>query len=63
MRRIPILVLSLVFAAAISARADTVQIDFDFGGSVMSFLGAATIPPDGTIHSMGARSSRTSRST
>jgi hypothetical protein len=37
-----------------SAQADTVGIDFDLGSSTMSFLGTINIPPDGTIHSMGA---------
>jgi hypothetical protein len=50
--RVLILVCALVLST--TARADTVEIEFDFGSSVMSFLGLITIPPDGTINSMGA---------
>jgi len=54
MRRTRLLVLSCVLASALDARADTVEIDFDFSASTMRFQGTINIPPDGTIHSMGA---------
>jgi hypothetical protein len=54
MRRIRVLVLACVLVLSTSAQADTVGIDFDFGDSTMSFIGTINIPPDGTIHSMGA---------
>jgi len=54
MRRIRVLILSCVLMLSTNAQADTVEIDFDFGNSIMSFLGMITIPPDGTINSMGA---------
>ena len=54
MLRTRILVLACALVLSTSARADTVEIDFDFSGSTMSFLGLITIPPGGTITSMGA---------
>jgi len=54
MRRIRVLVLACVLVLSTSAQADTVGIDFDLGDSTMSFIGTINIPPDGTIHSMGA---------
>jgi hypothetical protein len=54
MHHIRVLLLTCVLASSTSARADTVEIDFDFGTSTMSFLGLINIPPDGTINSMGA---------
>jgi len=54
MRRIGFLLAVCFLAWPAIARADTVEIDFDLGNSTLSFLGAVTIPPDGTITSMGA---------
>jgi hypothetical protein len=54
MRNIQFLVLVCVLVLSTSAQADTVGIDFDLGDSTMSFIGTINIPPDGTIHSMGA---------
>ncbi|MBW2577871.1 MAG: hypothetical protein JRE38_07360 [Deltaproteobacteria bacterium] len=54
MRRIRVLVLACALVLSTSAQADTVGIDFDLGDSTMSFIGTINIPPDGTIHSMGA---------
>jgi len=54
MRRIWVLVLLCALVSSTNAQADTVEIDFDFGDSTMSFLGTITIPPGGTITSMGA---------
>jgi hypothetical protein len=54
MRRIRVLVLACVLVLSASAKADTVGIDFDLGASTMNFIGTINIPPDGTIHSMGA---------
>jgi hypothetical protein len=54
MRRIRVLVLVCALVLSTTASADTVEIEFDFGNSVMSFLGLITIPPDGTINDMGA---------
>jgi hypothetical protein len=54
MCRIRVLVLSCVLVLSTSAQADTVEIDFDFSNSTMSFLGTITIPPGGTINTMGA---------
>ena len=54
MRRIRVLVLSCALVLSTNAQADTVEIDFDFGDSTMSFLGTINIPPGGTITSMGA---------
>ncbi|HXV37056.1 MAG TPA: hypothetical protein VEC18_07895, partial [Myxococcota bacterium] len=54
MRCVRFLAIALPLALSSGARADTVDIDFDFGDSTMSFLGTVNIPPGGTIHSMGA---------
>jgi len=54
MRRIRFLVLVFALVLATSAQADTVGIDFDFRDSTVISLGGVNIPPDGTIHSMGA---------
>jgi hypothetical protein len=54
MRNIQFLVLVCVLVLSTSAQADTVGIDFDFSNSTTISLGTITIPPDGTIHSMGA---------
>jgi len=54
MRRIRVLVLSCALVLSTNAQADTVEIDFDFSDSTMSFLGTINIPPGGTITSMGA---------
>jgi hypothetical protein len=54
MRFIRVLVLVCALVLSTSAQADTVGIDFDLGDSTMSFIGTINIPPDGTIHSMGA---------
>ena len=54
MLRTRILVLAGALVLSTSATADTVEIEFDFSDSIMSFLGLITIPPDGTIHSMSA---------
>jgi hypothetical protein len=54
MQRIGFLVLACVLVLSTSARADTVGIDFDFSNSTTISLGTISIPPDGTIHSMGA---------
>jgi hypothetical protein len=54
MRRIQVLVLACALVLSTSAQADTVGIDFDFSSSTEISLGAVNIPPDGTIHSMGA---------
>jgi hypothetical protein len=50
--RFLVLVSSTLLAAG--AQADTVGIDFDLGNSTTISLGGVNIPPDGTIHSMGA---------
>ena len=54
MRRIRVLVLACVLVLSTSAQADTVGIDFDFRNLTTISLGGINIPPDGTIHSMGA---------
>jgi len=54
MRRIRFLLVACVLASSTSARAESVDIDFDFGDSILRFLGTVTIPPDGSITSMGA---------
>jgi len=54
MLRTRVLVLACALVLSTSAMADTVEIEFDFSSSTMSFLGLITIPPDGTIHSMAA---------
>lgn len=54
MLRIRILVLAGALVLSTNATADTVEINFDFSNSIMSFLGLITIPPDGTIHAMSA---------
>ena len=40
-----------LLVASVSARADEVQIDFDFSGSTLTIGGALVIPPDGSITS------------
>ena len=54
MHRIRFLVLACALVLSTSAQADTVGIDFDFSNLTTISLGAVNIPPDGTIHSMGA---------
>jgi hypothetical protein len=54
MRRIRLLVVACVLGSSASAQADSVDIDFDFGSSILHLLGSVTIPPDGSITSMGA---------
>ena len=54
MRRIRVLVLACALVLSTSAQADTVGIDFDFSNLTTISLGGINIPPDGTIHSMGA---------
>ncbi len=54
MHRIRFLVLMCALVLSTSAQADTVGIDFDFSSSTTISLGGVIIPPDGTIHSMGA---------
>jgi len=56
MLRTRVLVLVCALVLSTSATADTVEIEFDFGSSTMSFLGTIMIPPDGTINSMSATS-------
>jgi len=54
MRRIRFLLVACVLGSSASAQADSVEIDFDFGSSILNLLGSITIPPDGSITSMGA---------
>jgi hypothetical protein len=54
MLRTRILTLAGALVLSTSATAETVEIEFDFGDSIMSFLGLITIPPDGTIYAMSA---------
>ncbi len=54
MHRMRFLVLACALVLATSAEADTVGIDFDFSSATTISLGGVNIPPDGTIHSMGA---------
>jgi len=54
MLRTRILFLACTLGLTASARADTVEIDYDFSDSTMSFVGLIDIPPGGTIMSMGA---------
>jgi hypothetical protein len=54
MRRIHFLIVACVLGSSASAQADSVEIDFDFGSSILHLLGSVTIPPDGSITSMGA---------
>jgi hypothetical protein len=54
MQTFRILLLLCAIASATVAHADTVEIRFDLSGSTLNFPSLATIPPEGTIRTMGA---------
>jgi len=54
MNRIRFLLAAVILSFSTGARAESVAIDFDLGDSVLNLLGSVTIPPDGSIMSMGA---------
>lgn len=55
-RLAPALLAVILFLPATGARADSVEIAFDFGSSVLTIVSTITInvPPDGQINRMGA---------
>jgi len=54
MNRTRFLLAALILASPTGAHAESVAIDFDLGDSILNLLGSVTIPPDGSITSMGA---------